>query len=101
MSQSNSLYGAISRRNRKSSPNLPTRLTTYSLMLFHFCKPPPFEKPTNIDLSDLHASPWHYPMIHVEYPESRSRPISFPETFMQTLKFSIILDDPANDCFEG
>nr|CEG05068.1 unnamed protein product [Fusarium clavum] len=72
-----------------------------SLMLFHFYKPPLFEKPPGIDLPDPHASPWFYPEIHVRYPESGSRPISFPETFMQTVKFRIILNDLAKDRFGG
>ncbi|RFN49081.1 zn(2)-c6 fungal-type DNA-binding domain protein [Fusarium flagelliforme] len=72
-----------------------------SLMLFHFYKPPLFEKPPCIDLPDPHASSWFYPEIHVRYPESGSRPIFFPETFMQTVKFRIILNDLANDRFGG
>lgn len=70
-------------------------------MLFHFYKPPLFEKPPGIDLPDPRASQWFYPEIHVRYPESGSRPISFPETFMQTVKFRIILNDLANDRFGG
>ncbi|KAJ4117481.1 hypothetical protein NW768_010844 [Fusarium equiseti] len=72
-----------------------------SLMLFHFYKPPLFQKPPEMDLQDPHASPSFYPEIHVRYPESGSRPISFPDTFVQTVKFRVIMNDLANDRFGG
>ena len=103
MLRSSLLHGVFSHGNRKSlvQPNLPTQLTDNSLTVFHFYKPPLFEQPPGTDLPDPQASPSFYPEVHVRYPESGSRPIFFPETFIQTIKFRIILNDVANVRFGG
>ncbi|RGP77123.1 hypothetical protein FLONG3_4638 [Fusarium longipes] len=72
-----------------------------SALLFHYCKPPLLEKPPDVELPNPKVSPSCCPEIFVRYPESGTTQLFFPETFIQTVKFRIIMNDITNDRLGG
>ncbi|SCO87699.1 uncharacterized protein FRV6_11826 [Fusarium oxysporum] len=71
-----------------------------STIHFHYCMPPLFEHPPDIELPDPSINPSVYDEIFVKYPQSDALdPVSFPWTFFWTAKFRIILNNLGRDLF--